>query len=116
MPFTNILAISQALTSCLKKLAEDELKYFKKLLWERYPERFRDPLDGLDIVDLVDKMLELCNIEISLKITLALFNIMNFKKLAEYLLGLCKRSKLYNFVLTKTLQRFSNRCLKNLSF
>lgn len=115
MPFTNILAISQALTSCLKKLAEDELKYFKKLLWERYPERFRDPLDELDIVDLVDKMLELCNIEISLKITLALFNIMNFKKLAEYLLGLCKRSKLYHFVLTKTLQHFSNCWIKNLS-
>lgn len=94
----------KALTSCLKKLAEDELKYFKKLLWERYPERFRDPLDGLDIVDLVDKMLELCNIEISLKITLALFNIMNFKKLAEYLLGLCKRNEV-RYELKLTLKR-----------
>uniref|UniRef100_A0A673I5F0 Protein NLRC3-like n=1 Tax=Sinocyclocheilus rhinocerous TaxID=307959 RepID=A0A673I5F0_9TELE len=94
----------KALTSCLKKLTEDELKYFKKLLWERYPERFRDPLDGLDIVDLVDKMLELCNIEISLKITLALFNIMNFKKLAEYLLGLCKRNEV-RYELKLTLKR-----------
>ncbi|KAK2872742.1 hypothetical protein Q8A67_022639 [Cirrhinus molitorella] len=82
-----------ALSSCLKKLTADEFKYFKKLLWERYPERFRDPLDGLDLVDLVDKMLELCDIEISLKIVLALFNIMNFKKLTEYLLGLCKRNE-----------------------
>uniref|UniRef100_A0A8C1UQ94 NLR family, CARD domain containing 3-like 1 n=1 Tax=Cyprinus carpio TaxID=7962 RepID=A0A8C1UQ94_CYPCA len=94
----------KALTSCLKKLAEDELKYFKKLLWDRYPERFHDPLDGLDIVDLVDKMLELCNIEISLKITLALFNIMNFKKLAEYLLGLCKRNEV-RYELKLTLKR-----------
>ncbi|XP_043077291.1 NLR family CARD domain-containing protein 3 [Puntigrus tetrazona] len=94
----------KALTSCLKKLAEDELKYFKKLLWERYPERFRDPLDGLDIVDLVDKMLELCDIEISLKITLALFNNMSFKKLAEYLQGLCKRNEV-RYELKLTLKR-----------
>ncbi|XDV38816.1 hypothetical protein PO909_008148 [Leuciscus waleckii] len=83
----------EALTICLKKLAQDELKYFKKQMWERYPERFRDPLDGLDIVDLVDKMLEICDIEVSLKITLALFEVMNFKKLTEYLQGLCKRNE-----------------------
>ncbi|XP_016317088.1 protein NLRC3-like [Sinocyclocheilus anshuiensis] len=94
----------KALTSCLKKLADDELKHFKKLLWDRYPERFRDPLDGLDLVDLVDKMLELCDIEVSLKITLALFNIMNFKKLAEYLLGLCKRNEV-RYELKLTLKR-----------
>ncbi|KAL0162648.1 hypothetical protein M9458_042044, partial [Cirrhinus mrigala] len=86
------------------KLTEDELKYFKKLLWDRYPERFRDPLDGLDLVDLVDKMLELCDIEVSLKITLALFNIMNFKKLAEYLQGLCKRNEV-RYELKLTLKR-----------
>ncbi|XP_077089333.1 protein NLRC3 isoform X1 [Siphateles boraxobius] len=83
----------EALTICLKKLAQDELKYFQKQMWDRYPELFRDPLDGLDIVDLVDKMLEICDIEVSLKITLALFNVMNFKKLTEYLLGLCKRNE-----------------------
>lgn len=105
-------ATSQALTICLKKLAQDELKYFKKQMWERYPERFRDPLDGLDIVDLVDKMLEICDIEVSLKITLALFEVMNFKKLTEYLKGLCKRSKSYYFILVKALQCISNSCLK----
>lgn len=82
-----------ALTTCLKKLAQDELKVFKKLLWDRYPERFHDPLDGLDLVDLVDKMLELCDIEVSMKITLALLHFMNLKKLSEYLLGLCKRNE-----------------------
>uniref|UniRef100_A0A9J7ZM70 NLR family, CARD domain containing 3-like 1 n=1 Tax=Cyprinus carpio carpio TaxID=630221 RepID=A0A9J7ZM70_CYPCA len=94
----------KALTSCLKKFAEEELKYFKKLLWDRYPERFRDPLDGLDLVDLVDKMLELCDIEVSLKITMALFNIMNAKKLIEYLLGLCKRNEV-RYELKLTLKR-----------
>lgn len=90
-----VKTFSQALTTCLKKLAQDELKVFKKLLWDRYPERFHDPLDGLDLVDLVDKMLELCDIEVSMKITLALLHFMNLKKLSEYLLGLCKRSKFY---------------------
>ncbi|XP_067280012.1 NLR family CARD domain-containing protein 3 [Pseudorasbora parva] len=83
----------EALTTCLKKLTQDELKHFKKLMWERYPERFRDPLDDLDIVGLVDKLLELCDIEVSLKITLALFNVLNFKKLIDYLNGLCKRNE-----------------------
>jgi len=96
---------------CLKKLTQDELKHFKKIMWERYPELFRDPLDGLDIVDLVDKMLEICDIEVSLKITLALFNVMDFKKLTEYMLGLCKRSKSYYLILAKALQCISNCCL-----
>lgn len=38
-------------------------------------------------------MLELCDIEVSLKITLVLLNNMNLKKIAEQLQGLCKRSK-----------------------
>ncbi|KAK7143572.1 hypothetical protein R3I93_014665 [Phoxinus phoxinus] len=83
----------EALTICLKKLEPDELKYFQKRMWERYPERFRDPLDGLDIVGLVDKMLEICDIEVSMKITLALFKFMDLKKLTEHLLGLCKRNE-----------------------
>lgn len=109
-------ATSQALSICLKKLTQDELKHFKKLMWERYPERFHDPLDELDIVGLVDKMLELCDIEVSLKITLALFTVMNFKKLIEYLQGLCKRSKLYDFILSRTLQCSSNCCPKVFHF
>ncbi|XP_051956229.1 NLR family CARD domain-containing protein 3-like isoform X1 [Xyrauchen texanus] len=94
----------KALTMCLQKLAVDELKFFKKLLWERYPECFRDPMEGLDLVDLVDKMLELCDIEVSLKITLVLLGDMNLKKLSEYLQGLCKRNEV-RFELKLTLKR-----------
>lgn len=83
----------KALSSCLKKLTEEEFKYFKKMLWERYPELFHDPLDLADLVNLVDKMLELCDLEVSLNITLVLLKSMNLKRLAEYLEGLCKRIK-----------------------
>ncbi|XP_066502727.1 protein NLRC3 [Hoplias malabaricus] len=83
----------KALRICLQKLTADELKKFKLTLWEHYPECFRDPLDGLDIVDVVDKMLEICDIEVSLKITLLVLRGMNLKKLADYLQGLCKRNE-----------------------
>lgn len=98
----------QALSSCLQKLTEDELKCFRKLLWERYPEIFRDPLEGLDVVNLVDKILELCDLEVSLNITLVLLKSMSLKRLAEYLEGLRKRSTLHSFVFPKT--TFSDCC------
>lgn len=92
----------QALSTCLQKLTEDELKCFRKLLWERYPEIFRDPLDGLDLVNMVDQILELCDLEVSLNITLVLLKTMNLKRLAEYLEGLRKRSMSHAFVLPQT--------------
>lgn len=38
-------------------------------------------------------MLELCDLEVSLKITLVLLNDMKLKNVVEQLEGLCKRSK-----------------------
>lgn len=78
----------------MKKLNEPQLKFFKKYLWERYPEYFRDPLEGLDILDLADKMLECCNIDISLSITQHVFEYMGLKKLVSYICGHLKRSKI----------------------
>ncbi|KAL7844332.1 hypothetical protein SRHO_G00228710 [Serrasalmus rhombeus] len=94
----------KALQSCLQKLTADELKSFKHNLWKRYPECFRDPLDGLDIVDVVDKMLEICDIEVSLKITHIVLREMNLKKVADYLQGLCKRNEV-RYELKLTLKR-----------
>uniref|UniRef100_A0A3B1J6G3 NLR family, CARD domain containing 3-like 1 n=1 Tax=Astyanax mexicanus TaxID=7994 RepID=A0A3B1J6G3_ASTMX len=94
----------KVLQSSLKKLTADELKRFKRMLWERYPECFQDPLDKLDIVDVVDKMLEICDIEVSLKITLFVLNEMNLKKVTEYLQGMCKRNEV-RYELKVTLKR-----------
>ncbi|XP_030637759.1 protein NLRC3 [Chanos chanos] len=94
----------KALRSTLQKLVVEELKCFKKMVWNRYPECFRDPLDGLDIVDLVDKMLEVCDIEVSLKITDVILRDMNLKRAADYLQGLCKRNEV-RYDLKMTLKR-----------
>ncbi|KAA0720123.1 hypothetical protein E1301_Tti008250 [Triplophysa tibetana] len=94
----------KALSTCLQKLTVDELKRFRKLLWERYPEVFRDPVDGLDLVNLVDKMLELCDLEVSLNITLVLLKTMNLKRLVDFLEGLCMRIKV-RYELKLTLKR-----------
>ncbi|TSL04263.1 NLR family CARD domain-containing protein 3 [Bagarius yarrelli] len=92
------------LQDTLNQLKEEHFKHFKKILWTRYPDLFRDQLGCLDIIDLVDKMLEICDLEVSLKITLLLLNEMKFKQLAEHLEGLCKRNEV-RYELKKTLRR-----------
>ncbi|MCJ8740788.1 hypothetical protein PDJAM_G00063010 [Pangasius djambal] len=94
----------KVLGNSLQQLTKEHFKRFKRILWERYPERFRDQLDSLDIIDVVDKMLEICGLEVSLKITLVLLNDMNLKNIAEQLQGLCKRNEV-RYELRKTLRR-----------
>ncbi|XP_026794505.2 NLR family CARD domain-containing protein 3 isoform X2 [Pangasianodon hypophthalmus] len=94
----------KVLCNSLRQLAEEHFKRFKRVLWERYPERFRDRLDSLDIIGVVDTMLEICGLEVSLKITLVLLNDMNLKNIAEHLQGLCKRNEV-RYELKKTLRR-----------
>ncbi|XP_062393233.1 protein NLRC3 [Sardina pilchardus] len=81
------------LQQVLKKLTEAQLKFFKKFLWERYPEFFRDPLDVLDIIDLVDKMLECCDIDFSLSITQHVLGFMGLNKLVKYICGHLHRNE-----------------------
>ncbi|KAI5622416.1 NLR family CARD domain-containing protein 3 [Silurus asotus] len=94
----------KVLQSSLEKLSEESFRRFKRILWERYPECFRDRLDSLDVLGAVDKMLELCGLQVSLKITLALLNDMNFKNVAEHLQGLCKRNEV-RYELKNTLRK-----------
>ncbi|KAF7697122.1 hypothetical protein HF521_005540 [Silurus meridionalis] len=94
----------KVLQSSLEQLSEESFRRFKRILWERYPECFRDRLDSLDVLGAVDKMLELCGLQVSLKITLALLNDMNFKNVAEHLQGLCKRNEV-RYELKNTLRK-----------
>ncbi|KAM9450684.1 NLR family CARD domain-containing protein 3 [Clarias gariepinus] len=94
----------KTLQSSLQQLSKENFQRFKRILWERYPECFRDRLDSLDIIDLVDKILELCGIVVSLKITLVVLKEMNLKNVAENLEAMCKRNKV-SYVLKKTLKR-----------
>ncbi|XP_041947845.1 NLR family CARD domain-containing protein 3 [Alosa sapidissima] len=81
------------LQQVLKKLTEAQMKFFKKFLWERYPEFFRDPLDVLDLIDVVDKMLECCDIDISLNITQHVLEFMGLRKLVNYICGHLHRNE-----------------------
>ncbi|KAF4077419.1 hypothetical protein AMELA_G00207890 [Ameiurus melas] len=104
----------KVLQSSLQQLSQENFRRFKRILWERYPECFRDQLDSLDIIDLVDKMLELCDIEVSLKITLVLLNNMNLKKIVEQLQGLCKRNEV-RYELKNTLRRLYKHVYEGLA-
>ncbi|GAA6105651.1 NLR family CARD domain-containing protein 3 [Tachysurus ichikawai] len=105
----------KVLQSSLKQLREEHFKRFKRILWERYPEYFRDQLSSLDIIDLVDKMLEICGLEVSLKITLnVLLNDMKCKYVAEQLQGMCKRNEV-RYELKKTLRRLYEHVSEDLS-
>ncbi|KAF5906989.1 protein NLRC3-like, partial [Clarias magur] len=81
----------KSLQSSLQQLSKENFQRFKRIVWERYPERFRDRLDSLDLINLVDKMLELCGLVVSLKITVVVLKEMNLKNVAEYLEAMRKR-------------------------
>ncbi|XP_047661675.1 NLR family CARD domain-containing protein 3 [Tachysurus fulvidraco] len=105
----------KVLQSSLKQLREEHFMRFKRILWERYPEYFRDQLSNLDIIDLVDKMLEICGLEVSLKITLnVLLNDMKCKYIAEQLQGMCKRNEV-RYELKKKLRRLYEHVSEDLS-
>ena len=83
----------QALQSTLKKLKEDYLRDFKTRLVDRYPQIFESSIREFEIPDLVDKMLERCDIEGSLKISVLILEDMVQEDNAKSLQGMCKRRK-----------------------
>ncbi|KAK3555621.1 hypothetical protein QTP86_025634 [Hemibagrus guttatus] len=103
----------KVLQSSLQQLSPEHFKRFKKTLWERYPQHFRDQLSSLDIIDLVDKMLELCGLEVSLNITLVLLNEMKLNYIAEQLQGMCMRNEV-RCELKKTLKRMYEHVFEDL--
>lgn len=74
-------------------LSLGDLLKFKMMLWKRYPQSFNTPPQGMDMVDLVDRMLECYNLEVSLQITKALLEEIGQKKMIDCLQTLCIRSK-----------------------
>lgn len=74
-------------------LSVGDLKRFKMMLWKRYPQSFNTPPQGMDMVDLVDRMLECYNLEVSLQITKSLLEEIGQKKMVDFLQTLCIRSK-----------------------
>ncbi|XP_061104307.1 nucleotide-binding oligomerization domain-containing protein 2-like [Conger conger] len=86
--------MSQALQATLAKLKEGYLRYFKSCLVERYPQIFTSSVQEFEIPGLVDKMLERCDIEGSLKISLLILEDIELQYDANSLRGMCKRHEM----------------------
>ncbi|XP_036406825.1 NACHT, LRR and PYD domains-containing protein 3-like [Megalops cyprinoides] len=80
------LTLAQKLLHCtLKKLDKDLLEQFKNHLSQDYPECLESQLEDHEVLDVVEKMLESCGTERSVKITLHILRNMNQKDLADSL-------------------------------
>ncbi|XP_041751032.1 NLR family CARD domain-containing protein 3-like [Coregonus clupeaformis] len=94
----------KAIRKTLERLGQDDLRKFKITLWKRYPESFSAPPQGMDMVDLVDRLLECYDLEVALQLTKALLKDMDLKRLADYLTDLCKKNEV-RYELRHTLLR-----------
>uniref|UniRef100_A0A8D3AYF3 NACHT domain-containing protein n=1 Tax=Scophthalmus maximus TaxID=52904 RepID=A0A8D3AYF3_SCOMX len=83
---------------------------FKMALWQRYPQSFNTPPQDMDLVDLVDRLLEFYNLDMSLQITKTVLEDMGQKKMVAYLQTLCLRNEMRHD-LSETLKRtYSEVC------
>ncbi|XP_036406711.1 NACHT, LRR and PYD domains-containing protein 12-like [Megalops cyprinoides] len=78
----DLILINKSLHHTLKKLDKDSLEQFKKCLSQDYPECLESQLEDHEVLDVVEKMLESCGTERSVKITLHILRNMNQKDLA----------------------------------
>ncbi|XP_053188062.1 protein NLRC3 [Scomber japonicus] len=83
----------KAICKTLGMLSDGEMHYFKRILWRRYPQSFNTPPQSMDLLDLVDRLLECYNLEISLKLTKYVLEEIGKKKMVDYLQSLCIRNE-----------------------
>lgn len=103
-PSLTVAFTFRALCQTLGKLSEADLKRFKMMLWKRYPQSFNTPPQGMDMVDLVDRLLECYDLEVSLQITRTLLEEMELKNIIDFLQTLCIRNEVRHD-LKETLKR-----------
>ncbi|XP_070773509.1 NACHT, LRR and PYD domains-containing protein 3 [Enoplosus armatus] len=103
-PSVTVAFTFKAISKTLEKLSEGDIKRFKMMLWKHYPQSFNTPPQGMDMVDLVDRLLECYNLEVSLQITKTLLKEIGQKKLVDFLQTLCIRNEVRHG-LSKTLKR-----------
>ncbi|XP_034405687.1 NLR family CARD domain-containing protein 3 isoform X2 [Cyclopterus lumpus] len=103
-PSLTVAFTFKAICKTLGRLSEEHIRGFKMMLWKRYPKSFNTPPQGLDMVDLVDRMLECFNLEVSLQITKNLLKEIGHNRIIDHLQTLCIRNEVrYN--LNETLKR-----------
>ncbi|XP_040907320.1 protein NLRC3 [Toxotes jaculatrix] len=103
-PSLTVAFTFKAISNTLGKLSEGDVKRFKTMLWKRYSQSFNTPPQGMDMVDLVDRLLECYDLEVSLQITKTLLGEMGKNKIVDYLQTLCIRNEVC-YELRETLKR-----------
>ncbi|XP_054481564.1 NACHT, LRR and PYD domains-containing protein 3 [Anoplopoma fimbria] len=103
-PSLTVAFTFKAISKTLGKLSESDIKTFKMMLWKRYPQSFNTSPQGMDMVDLVDRLLECFDLVVSLQITKTLLEEIGQKKMIDYLQTLCIRNEVRHD-LSETLKR-----------
>lgn len=97
----------EAISFILGRLSEGDLEKFKTMLWKRYPKSFSTPPQGMDIVDLVDRLLECYSLEVSLQITKTLLEKMELENLVDYLQTLRIRNEVRHDLCETLMRKYS---------
>ncbi|TDH04824.1 hypothetical protein EPR50_G00136550 [Perca flavescens] len=92
-PSLTVAFTFKAISKTLGKLSEGDFRRFKMMLWKHYPHSFNTPPQGMDMVDLVDRLLERHNLESSLQITKTILEEIGQKDKIDYLETLCLRNE-----------------------
>ncbi|XP_051255858.1 NLR family CARD domain-containing protein 3 isoform X1 [Dicentrarchus labrax] len=100
----------KAICDTLGKLSKGDIRTFKMLLWKRYPQSFNTPPQGMDLVDLVDRLLECYNLEVSLQITKTLLEDIGQKKMVDFLNTLCLRNEVRHDVCEILRRTYTDVC------
>ncbi|XP_042355367.1 protein NLRC3 [Plectropomus leopardus] len=103
-PSLTVAFTFKAISQILGKLSQGDLQRFKGMLWKRYPQSFNTPPQGMDLVDLVDRLLECYDLEVSLQITKTLLEEMGLTRMIDFLQSLCRRNEVRHD-LKETLRR-----------
>lgn len=103
-PSLTVAFTFKAICNTLRKLSPGDTKTFKTMLWKRFPQSFIAPLQSMDVVDVVDRLLECYSLEVSFRITKTLLGEMGLKKFVDYLQTLCLRNEVRHDV-SETLKR-----------
>ncbi|XP_030293584.1 NLR family CARD domain-containing protein 3 [Sparus aurata] len=100
----------KAICTTLGKLSEGDIRTFKRMLWTRYPQSFNIPPQGMDMVDLVDRLLECYDLEVSMQITKTLLEAIGQKKLVKFLETLCLRNEVRHDLCVTLKSKFGEVC------
>lgn len=113
-PSVTVAFTFKAISDTLGRLSSFQLERFKWMLWKHYPQSFNVPPQGMDMVDLVDRLLECYNLEESLHLTRTLLRKMGQDSSLEYLETLCLRNEV-RYDLGNTLKKIYSEVSEDLA-